>query len=667
MLLSHFFIRKEKQDLFGYWNNYTYFYLMVLILFGIFPTLKFYELAYETESRIRVRHLMFDFANQKEKRNLDLHNYFSEIKQSDGNARKVEEIYVSRKKRGIYGDMIHGLKFSDEVTINSSNQKKLIIDSISPNKSRVKLTIDTTTDKKSGRWEKLINFLRPYYDDYVVENKYLLHETTNHKYKSWYITDNGRILLLYPSLTNNFSLDEIEYNAVSAELPKLSLYLPFSFNGMREADEWLLNVLFWIMVGILIYIFYALISFSISQIFTRKIITNFHYQDFGKTLHQQKLANKDIMVYRLSRRDHSTACRDDFVRTYGRHAIDTSSVEKMAKTQRNIDSLIRKCKKLSETEAQNPLTLRIDYFDVDFDNPDFFIQKMRIIRKYVKRSDIHLVIFSQLIPAEIAKHYSEDIDKLLQDKIGDTKSINLQVEAFRKIIKQLDDLMITLLITPLPVLYHRPEKVIENYCTEKPRHINNDEMIEGELSASDYLRHYNEALIAYKSEYIEAKGIKEGEELIINKINTLAGQYYNDLFGSCNAEEKYVLFDMAHDQIVNPKNEAAIHSLLKKGLLVKKCYKINFMNMSFRRFIMSKITKPEKLKIEAALGKQTGTWQNYRNALLLVIVALFIFIAMANQDFLDNLNNLFVALGGIIAVVTGVLGLLSQKGKPTSD
>jgi hypothetical protein len=227
--------------------------------------------------------------------------------------------------------------------------------------------------------------------------------------------------------------------------------------------------------------------------------------------------------------------------------------------------------------------------------------------------------------------------------------------------------MIALLVTALPVLYHRPEKSIKKYCTEKPRRINDEELIRGELSAGDYLLHYQDALITYKSGYIDAEKIKDAEELIINKINTLADKYYNDLYENCNAGEKYALFDMAHDQIVNPKNEAAINGLLKKGLLVKKCYKINFMNMSFRRFISAKLNKAEKLKIEAAMGKPSGTWQGYRNTLMLVIVALFVFIGLANQDFLDNLNNLFVALGGVIAVVTGVLGLLSQKRKPETD
>ena len=67
------------------------------------------------------------------------------------------------------------------------------------------------------------------------------------------------------------------------------------------------------------------------------------------------------------------------------------------------------------------------------------------------------------------------------------------------------------------------------------------------------------------------------------------------------------------------------------------------------------------------MGKGSGTWQGYRATLVIIILALFIFIAMANQDFLDNLNQLFVAIGGGIAVITGVLGLMSRKNKSGTE
>ena len=191
-------------------------------------------------------------------------------------------------------------------------------------------------------------------------------------------------------------------------------------------------------------------------------------------------------------------------------------------------------------------------------------------------------------------------------------------------------------------------------------------MIAGELHASDYLIKYKKALDQYNEDYCMDKNVSNPEELIVSKINMLAENYFDDLFNSCSPQEQYVLFDLAFDQIMNPKNEKAIFSLLQKGLLVKKCYKINFMNISFRRFVMSKLDKSTKAELEKKMGNESGTWQGYRATLIMVIIGLFVFIALANQDFLDNLNQLFVALGGGIAVITGVLGLLSRKSKSST-
>jgi hypothetical protein len=221
--------------------------------------------------------------------------------------------------------------------------------------------------------------------------------------------------------------------------------------------------------------------------------------------------------------------------------------------------------------------------------------------------------------------------------------------------------MNSFLLDFLPVSYNHKEFLEDVYCKAKPKKISNENMIRNELNASDYLKQFEEALLDFNSAYKKKTNKEMPEELIISKINVLAENYFEDLFQSCTVEEQYVLFDISDDMIINPKNEKAIVSLLRKGILVKKCYKINLMNISFRRFVISKLDKATKTKLELVMGKDSGTWQGYRATLVIIIIALFVFIGMANQDFIDNLNQLFIALGGGIAVISGVLGLMSRK------
>jgi hypothetical protein len=127
------------------------------------------------------------------------------------------------------------------------------------------------------------------------------------------------------------------------------------------------------------------------------------------------------------------------------------------------------------------------------------------------------------------------------------------------------------------------------------------------------------------------------------------------------------MFDLAEDMMVNPENSKVLFGLLEKGIIIKKCDKINFMNVSFRRFVHSKLNKADTSALEIQIGREQGTWQGYRTTLILIILGLFIFIAMANQNFMQSLNQVFVLIGGGIAVITGVLGLLSRMKKSVSS
>ena len=261
------------------------------------------------------------------------------------------------------------------------------------------------------------------------------------------------------------------------------------------------------------------------------------------------------------------------------------------------------------------------------------------------------------------KHYQSFIDTLKADANSANGNLSAKIELYQEVLTGFEQLMKSFLIDYLPVRYAPPKDKEEEYCRSEPKKISNEQMIKNELAASDFLNQFEDSVNEYNSTYSRKVNSDISEELIIGKINMLAWKYYEELFNSCTPEEQYILFDIAHDMIINPKNESAIFSLLNKGLLVKKCYKINLMNMSFRRFILSKISREAKQELEKAIVKESGTWQGYRTTLIIIIIALFAFIGMANQDFMENLNQLFVVLGGGIALISGILGLLSRKSK----
>jgi hypothetical protein len=85
------------------------------------------------------------------------------------------------------------------------------------------------------------------------------------------------------------------------------------------------------------------------------------------------------------------------------------------------------------------------------------------------------------------------------------------------------------------------------------------------------------------------------------------------------------------------------------------------MKESFREFLLSNYNKRDLQILKKDLGVEPGNWTGYKYALLLVIGALFIFIFVSNQEFMNNINKLFITLGASIAGITSLFNLVTKK------
>lgn len=620
-------LKKETKDNSNYWINYTRFLIAIMILFGLIPTLKFYEIAYNTETKFRVRHNLVDLMTQRESRNVRLYSDFRKM----GNSAETRQVLINRKDLGIYINFNDSLEFYNELPAG----------------------FEPIYKTQNNHWDSLISFVRPVFDEYILENKFLLLNNPLNENMKWH-SDGDNQLLEYNSLFEDVEQGAIICDYVGSYVPSLNLFVPFTGKHLNGWLTIIFNTLFWLFIVILVYVFYKLLRFGVSNIFCQKIIENYLHQDFKELLNYQMLANKDIFITRLSPKDETEDFLDDFNSKQGYLTISWADQNGVAKTTATINAFKKTHQDLTT------ISVLLSNFDWEFDDPDIFKEKIEVLKLYTNRKDIKLVLFSQVSPKTINKYY-EEIIKEVDSKSGKKGQPSQMAIKYQELVAEFNYVMNSFLLDFLPVSYNQKEYLEDVYCKAKPRKISNENIIRNELYASDYLKQFEEAILDFNSAYKKKTNKEMPEELIISKINVLAENYFEDLFQSCTVEEQYVLFDISDDMIINPKNEKAIVSLLRKGILVKKCYKINLMNISFRRFVISKLDKATKTKLELVMGKDSGTWQGYRATLVLIIIALFVFIGMANQDFVDNLNQLFIALGGGIAVISGILGLMSRK------
>jgi len=112
-------------------------------------------------------------------------------------------------------------------------------------------------------------------------------------------------------------------------------------------------------------------------------------------------------------------------------------------------------------------------------------------------------------------------------------------------------------------------------------------------------------------------------------------------------KEKYLLYCLANDGLLNQKNESVIYDLLSKNLLVIYNQRIRLISFSFRQFIISRSLTPEEKKLFATM--QSGaSWANLRTIVLVIIMSVFIFLFLTQQEVSAKIIALITSLSALL-------------------
>jgi hypothetical protein len=85
------------------------------------------------------------------------------------------------------------------------------------------------------------------------------------------------------------------------------------------------------------------------------------------------------------------------------------------------------------------------------------------------------------------------------------------------------------------------------------------------------------------------------------------------------------------------------------------------MSESFRKHVLHRFTNEEQARLKEKLGDTGPSWQGYKLILVLIMIGLITFLFIANRSILDNLNKLFLVIGGGTVLITNLTGLLTRK------
>ena len=186
---------------------------------------------------------------------------------------------------------------------------------------------------------------------------------------------------------------------------------------------------------------------------------------------------------------------------------------------------------------------------------------------------------------------------------------------------------------------------------------NNDlsKFVKNELN----LDSYTQKLRPIMNYYIKNEAL-DNIEITTLKIQELALTHYIFLWYNLSFREKFVLYDLARDSVVNLQNKDILNSLLGKGLI--KCNgEIEFTSLSFKNFILT-VADKTGIEKEQARITSSGNWNKLKSPLIIIVASIIVFLFATQISFLSNLYTVLISLGTLLGVFIKFSGMFKSSG-----
>jgi hypothetical protein len=173
-------------------------------------------------------------------------------------------------------------------------------------------------------------------------------------------------------------------------------------------------------------------------------------------------------------------------------------------------------------------------------------------------------------------------------------------------------------------------------------------------------------LFAYKDSEKSKEESKEDPDAfrdrVILKLQDEAEDLYEMAWRKCSEEEKYFLYDLASDGIASQVDQVLIGKLAEKRLIRLRPY-LRPVNVSFANYVLKSMTTEDIDKWKEKESSE-GNWRNLKWILLIVIATVFIFLSVAEENFLGRVTAILASIGlvvpQLINIVTSVGGIFKK-------
>ena len=586
-------------------QSYIFFLISWLAIISVFPTITYYRMAYDQEMELRAKHTQLWLYRAIRERKQKIETRWQGVAEGEKNIARLASA-------GIFSQAFFSTK------VQTAQHTQPAKDSVSE-KRKARLHASMAF----RNYQTFSNLVRPLYNDLAVQSNDLKANMADDK--SWYWESPNRDQLNYRPNDRQNSLE------ISSVVPR------YRMPAFLEKGE--VNARFVIFWGIILVFFaslYSLILFGIRRIFSLNLINYAQQPNFDHALFNESGRHLFIVTPphpRHSRYLDGLRDGDDKDRYY----IDMVEHAR----QEDWSDIIEKAAALRGSGK----VVVLDNFGYGIGDLALSAKQLHLVETLVTIPKQKIILASNLTPLEVQEAYLASISEL--EKAEEQIPYRRDLERWRTILSSFYQIFSPPSIEDEPT---DPEAVM----LEAGAHPRLREIVQRECDGIPFLYSLKNDLYRY---YNVVPVHELEEEEVILKIQSLALLHYQSLWASCSPEQRYIIYDLAQDGLVNSRNVELTNTLIRKGIF-KYEGTLQLMNDSFRNFVLTVIKAEDVLQMER--NAKSGAWHTLRSPLMLILLALAGFLMFTQEESFGKLIGFLTSLTASVPILINLINTLSN-------
>jgi hypothetical protein len=301
--------------------------------------------------------------------------------------------------------------------------------------------------------------------------------------------------------------------------------------------------------------------------------------------------------------------------------------------------------------AKKNKVIIINHFEYNIQDPVTNRIKLNFLEKLMVDDNRKIIILSTIHP--VAFLDSAFVESMKQDTGKDDKNNRAEIPIQSQDLERWHVLLghYRIILMPLDPAYTQlqPED-------ETP----SGKMICNETKWGYFLNQMREPAIK-----ASRKIIKKGIDLptpdeFAFKLQVTSHYFYMYIWQSLTREEKFLLYDLAEDNLVNSYDDYNLSMLIGKGIIFWDDGTLKLFNKGFRNFILTAIGNSEAMKIKDRI-KDNGNWGKLRIPLILIILSILAFLLASQEEAYSTLITYVAALTAGVPAVLKIFSLFDRN------